>query len=346
MAQDDIAIRVKGPSAPAHGGTLAVLARTCPDAPRPWIDLSTGINPYPWPYPAAPPAIPPEALTRLPEPDAIAALEHLAARRYGVPEGRDVAAAPGTQILISVLPRLRPARHVAVVGPTYSEHAIAWRDGGATVDIVPDLPARTGADTLVVVNPNNPDGRRFAPTDLHAAAARCRHRGGLLVVDEAFADLAAPPLSCIPDLPDDGLVVLRSFGKSYGYAGIRLGFAVAGPGLAASIRSALGPWAISGPALNIGLGALEDSGWPDAIADRLDRDTRRLDAAIGTAGLRLVGGTRLFRLAEGKDAPSVSDRLARAGIAVRRFDDRPDRLRFGLPGNEPAWRRLEAALRG
>jgi cobalamin biosynthetic protein CobC len=168
-------------------------------------------------------------------------------------------------------------------------------------------------------------------------------RHGMLVVDEAFADLDGDSL--IPALADAGnAIVLRSFGKTYGLAGIRLGFAVAMPQVAARIREALGPWAVAGPALAIGAAALADAAWRAAAAARLAADARRLDALLAEAGFTVLGGTRLFRLAGHPQAAALADRLAAAGILVRTFADFPDRLRFGIPADEPAWRRLRAGL--
>ncbi|MBS0559793.1 MAG: threonine-phosphate decarboxylase [Proteobacteria bacterium] len=322
----------------AHGGGLIAAQRRRPDAPRPWIDLSTGINPVPYPLPP----LPPEALLRLPEPEQAAALEAAAARAYGAADPACVAAGPGTQALIHLLPRLVPARSVAVVGPTYAEHAAAWRLAGASVSEVPDLPAAETAQVAVLVNPNNPDGRAVPPEALLLEAARRAASGGLLVVDEAFADFDGP--SVVPELPRAGLLVLRSFGKAYGLAGLRLGFAVAPAPLAAAIRAALGPWAVSGPALHAGLAALPDAAWREAAAARLAADAARLDALFAGAGGAVLGGTRLFRLVRHPNAAALADRLADAGILVRRFGYAPDWLRFGLPAGEAAWARLAAAL--
>lgn len=165
-----------------HGGDLGEACRLFPSAPEPWIDLSTGINPipYPWPAPEA------SAFTRLPAPADLASLEHAAAHAYGARPDH-VVAAPGTQALIDLIPRLRPPGRVAVVGPTYAEHAASWARAGHAVSDAADLAAE--ADVVVVVNPNNPDGRVVPTRDLAAAAVRLAGRGGWLVVDEAFADL-------------------------------------------------------------------------------------------------------------------------------------------------------------
>jgi cobalamin biosynthetic protein CobC len=323
-----------------HGGRLAAARAAFPDAPRPWIDLSTGINPVPYPIPDLPGVL----LARLPEPEALAGLEAAAAAAFGCRDPALVAAAPGTQALIGLLPLLRPPAPVAILGPTYAEHAACWVAAGHAVATVPTPEALAEAEVAVLCSPNNPDGRRLQLSALVTLADRLAARGGWLVADEAFADLEPDSLSLAPAVPHPAIVVLRSFGKPYGLAGLRLGFALAPPPLMTRLRAALGPWPVSGPAIAIGTAALGDAQWRHAVAARLAQDAARLDAALEGAGLRVLGGTRLFRLAAHPSAPAIADALCRAGILVRRFADAPDRLRFGLPA--PAdWPRLNQALR-
>jgi len=323
-----------------HGGRLAEARRRFPDAPEPWIDLSTGINPFPFPFTPPPLA----AFARLPEPEEELALRVAAARAYGVADPAMVVAAPGTQLLISQLPRICPLATVAVLGPTYAEHAAGWSAAGSEVVEVAH-PAELGiCSGAVLCNPNNPDGRRISPADLVVLADRLAIKGGLLVVDEAFADLEGPEASVAPLLPREGLLVLRSFGKAYGLAGLRLGFALASPGLAEALRAGLGPWAVSGPAIAIARQAFADVKWLAAASARLARDASRLDRVLTRAGLTVVGGTRLFRLVETDRAPALHDALGRAGILVRRFGRADHRLRFGIPGDDEHWRRLQAVV--
>jgi cobalamin biosynthetic protein CobC len=326
----------------AHGGGLIAARRRHPTAPAPWIDLSTGINPVPYPLPALPPA----ALSRLPEPEDVAALEAVAAAAYGAPDAALLVAAPGTQSLIHLLPRLIPARRGGGLGPPKAAHAAAGRLAGAAVREIDSLDRAGDAQAVVVCNPNNPDGRRHPVAVLLAQAARLADAGGLLVVDEAFADLDADPggESLVPALPRDGLVVLRSFGKTYGLAGLRLGFAAASAALARRIRAAQGPWAVSGPALLAGRLGLADAPWRAAAAARLAVDGARLDDLLAGAGCTKRGGTPLFRLVAHPDAAGLADLLGDAGILVRRFAAQPDWLRFGIPA-AAAWPRLEAAIR-
>ncbi|AHB48485.1 L-threonine-O-3-phosphate decarboxylase [Hyphomicrobium nitrativorans NL23] len=327
------------PEPVAHGGDLDRARARFPNARLPWIDLSTGINPVPYPLPE----LAPELWTRLPMRSDERRLKEAAARRYGAASPDAVVCAPGTQALIQVLPRLVASSRVAVLGPTYGEHAAAWRQAGHDVMDVADADAARGAHVVVVVNPNNPTGRIVPPDTLREVAVRLDAAGGLLVVDEAFADVAPQSASVVPDLPPS-TVVLRSLGKMYGLAGVRLGFAIAQGDMAQRIREAMGPWAVSGPALAIGAAALADDAWLNASRAALDLAAKRLDGSLEANGLTVLGGTSLFRLASHPEAARVAEALGRAGLLVREFSYAPTWLRFGLPGSEAEWKRLERAL--
>ncbi|MGJ0425432.1 threonine-phosphate decarboxylase CobD [Methylocystis sp.] len=323
----------------AHGGRLDAARRLFPDAPQPWIDLSTGVNPRAYPLPP----LADEVFTRLPDDDAFAALDGAARKAYGAPAGADVVPGGGAQAFIQMLPRVFPAKRVAILGFTYAEHAACWAAMGAQVDTVETLDALAGADVGVIVNPNNPDGRSVAPQDILSAAAPMSQRGGLLIVDESFMDFT-PEASVARFAQNESLVVLRSFGKAYGLPGLRLGFALCSRARGAKLRAALGPWAVSGPALAIGARALADQAWRTGAARACAGDAARLDALLTQARFQIVGGTTLFRLAARSHASRCFAYLAARGILTRGFAERPDWLRFGLPPNESAWARLAAAL--
>ena len=327
-----------GSAAPLwHGGDLDAARRLFPAAPQPFIDLSTGINPFSYPVPRL--AV--ETFTRLPEPAAIDRLAAIAAKAFGAPSADHVVAAPGSQILLPFVAALAPPGRAVVLGPTYAEHArVAALAGHATQETA-DIRALARADLAVVVNPNNPDGR-LLPSDALLALADALHPG-LLVVDEAFIDVV-PAGASVAGAGRRNIVVLRSFGKFYGLAGLRLGFAVAAPELAGRLRAALGPWAVSGPAIAIGEMALADQGWTETARAQLAATASRLDEMLRRAGLEVVGGTPLFRLVRTPAANELFDRLGGAGIYVRRFAEQPTWLRFGLPASEPQWERLAAAL--
>lgn len=195
----------------------------------------------------------------------------------------------------------------------------------------------------VVVNPNNPDGRRVDLADLRRLAEHAAEAGGWLIVDEAFADLAPEigAASLVPDLP---VVVLRSFGKFYGLAGLRLGFAVAAPAVAEQLREGLGDWPVSGPALAVGAAALADCEWAEDTRRRLVGEAAALDHVLAQAGLVPAGGTSLYRLVRHPDAAAIHERLASRHVWCRRFDWAPDLLRFGLPPDAAGLARLRDAL--
>jgi cobalamin biosynthesis protein CobC len=323
-----------------HGGNLFAARRAYPQAPEPWLDLSTGVNPYAYPF-AHPPM---ESFTRLPEPEERRALEAAAATAYRAPAAAEVVAAPGTQAIINWLPRLLPARRVGILGVTYCEHARSWAASGAELTVVEELSGLEDKDISIVVNPNNPDGRLIAAADLHAlAAVLCKH-GGLLIIDEAFMDFLEPGASAVPDTAESAIVVLRSFGKTYGLPGLRLGFAVAPKLLAEKLRSALGPWPVSGAAIAIGSTALTDAEWLAATRAQLTAGASALDKILAAAVFAPVGGSPLFRLVRHEDAQGWFERLANAGILVRRFEARPAWLRFGIAGSDAGRMRLCAAL--
>lgn len=304
-----------------HGGGIdAAIARFGGTRGR-WLDLSTGINPVPYPMPA----FPPDAWTALPDAGAFNAL-HAAARDFWrVPAGAEILAAPGASALIARIPALAAAGRVEITAPTYNEHGAAFAAAGW-------VPGQ--GDARVVVHPNNPDGRIWQPDELGDAP--------LIVIDESFCDVM-PEASLVHLAARPGVVVLKSFGKFWGLAGMRLGFAIAIPETIARLAAMIGPWAVSGPALAAGTAALRDTAWAGAARDRLARDAARLDAMMLAAGARSPRGTDLFRLYDVDDAAAWQERLARAHIWSRVFPYSETFLRLGLPGPED-WERLQAAL--
>ena len=323
-----------------HGGDLNAARRLFPDAPEPFVDLSTGINPNPYPLPQ----LPARLFARLPDSTALERLAGIAAAAYGAPSAVCVVPAPGTQILLPLAAGLvRPGRAV-IVAPTYAEHLRAATLAGHAASEIRDLGAIGDAGLAVVTNPNNPDGRLFARNDLIGVAKNLQARGGVLVVDEAFMDVGPPGLSLAGEISRGNIVVLRSFGKFFGRAGLRLGFALAAPPLAARLSALLGPWAVSAAALAVGGTALADRAWIDKTRRRLAQAAVRLDGILIGAGLGIFGGTTLFRLARTPAANDLFQHLGRAGILTRVFPDRATWLRFGLPAAEKDWRRLQIAM--
>ena len=322
-----------------HGGDLGAARKLFPGAPEPFVDLSTGINPHSYPLPQ----LQSDAFARLPEPAALDALCAIAATAYGAPSRDHVIAAPGTQILLPLAMSLVPPARAAVLSPTYGEFARVAASVGHQVSEVTDIAALASADLAIVANPNNPDGRLFARDALLRLADELQRRRGLLIVDEAFMD-AAPDGFALDDCAPGNVLVLRSFGKFFGLAGVRLGFALGAPELVARLAATLGPWPVSGAAIAIGRAALADVTWADAMRTRLSEEMRRLEALLAGAGRETIGGTSLFQLVGTPRAGDLFRHLGRAGILVRRFDAQPSWLRFGLPGDDAAWERLRVTI--
>lgn len=318
-----------------HGGNLdAARARY---GAGDWIDLSTGINRVPWPVPD----LPARAWTDLPTAADKAALMDVARAAFGT--AAQGLATAGAQAAIQMIPHLLPRGRARVLAPTYNEHAACLRAAGWAVDEVRSTDDLRGADLAVVVNPNNPDGRRHDPKALRALAGQV----GRLVVDESFAD-ADPALSLSLSLAAKAggpLIVLRSFGKFWGLAGVRLGFLFADADIVAKAEAMAGPWPVSGPAIEIGRRALADTAWHAATCARLEGDAARMDALAQGAGWQLAGGTVLFRSYLTPDAAAAQDRLARSQIWSRIFPWSVRWLRLGLPGSAAEWDRVSAALR-
>lgn len=321
-----------------HGGALRAAAAHYSIPLSDWLDVSTGINPQSWPVPSIPAAV----WQRLPE--AGDGLEDAAAVYYGTSYLLPIA---GSQAAIQTLPRLRERGRVGVLHPSYAEHAHAWRQAGHEVEALAAEALETAVDeldALVLIHPSNPTGQRFDWATLLDWRARLAARSGWLVVDEAFMD-ATPEGSLAGQIGLPGLIVLRSLGKFFGLAGARVGFALAEPAVLKQLEEALGPWTVSGPARWVATQALHDRDGQERMRVELRRSGKRLADLLKRQGLPVAGGTALFQWVPLPKAEFWQDALARRGILVRRFTDPPG-LRFGLPGAELAWRRLELALAG
>ncbi|MGH1330457.1 MAG: threonine-phosphate decarboxylase [Paracoccaceae bacterium] len=310
-----------------HGGRLDAAIAEFGGARADWIDLSTGINPHPYPVGE----ISAQAWARLPDQRAQNALIAAARQFWNVPDEALIIPAHGASALIARIPHLRAKGRVSIQTPTYNEHAAAFAAAGWEVLDH----AATSIDADVFVHPNNPDGRLAAP----------QNAAPLTIIDESFCDVM-PAQSLIAKTAQPGTIVLKSFGKFWGLAGLRLGFAIAHPETlkngAASMSDLLGPWAASGPAIEIGTRALNDLDWAAQTRARLAKDAARLDALMAPQS-RLIGGTDLFRLYDVADAAALQNRLAKAHIWSRIFPYSQSLIRLGLPHSD-GWHQLESAV--
>ena len=305
-----------------HGGDLdGAITRFGGTRPA-WIDLSTGINPVPYPLPR----LSADAWTALPDIGAFARLEAAARAFWSVPDTAAILAIPGASAAIAQLPRILSPGSVHIPTPTYNEHAASFTGAGWTLSEAAPM-------AQVAVHPNNPDGKVWSADDLTAP---------LRIIDESFCDVM-PDASLIAQAGKLNTIILKSMGKFWGLAGMRLGFAIGDPALITKLKDALGPWQVSGPALDIGTEALRDFAWADEARARLSADAARLDTLMEGIEAKTIGGTTLFRLYEVADAQAAQNHLAASHIWSRIFPYADNWLRLGLPG--PAdWERLEAAL--
>lgn len=324
-----------------HGGRLREAASQYGVALADWLDLSTGLAPWSWPIPS----IPSSAWTRLPEVED--GLEQAAREFY---QSRELLPVAGSQAAIQALPRLRAPCRVAIIGPCYAEHQYAWERAGhqvmlLTVSQCRALFARPGVpalDVLVLVNPDNPTGRVLDRHTLLSWHQALGARGGWLVVDEAFAD-ADPANSLMPCSQRPGLIVLRSIGKFFGLAGIRLGFVGAQAALLNELHELLGPWTVSGPARIVGEAALRDRRRQQQQCERLQASSQRLRLLLEQHALPVAGGCAFFQWVTAVDVQRLHRLLAERGILLRLYPA-PLGLRIGLPGDEAAWQRLQRTL--
>jgi cobalamin biosynthesis protein CobC len=305
-----------------HGGGLDAAIAEYGGTRDDWLDLSTGINPNPYPLPE----FTQDDWASLPDATAMAQLLSAARAFWAVPDEADIIAAPGASALIARLPTLRPPSDVQIANRTYNEHAAAFRAAGWCV-------REAEAETFVTVHPNNPSGTFW---DGNSTA-------NLTLIDESFCDVT-PEHSHIGRAASKGTIILKSFGKFWGLAGARLGFAIGRPDTIAPLRDLLGPWPVAGPTLRVGTQALNDLDWAETTRIQLQQDTARLDKLLTENRATLTGGTNLFRLYQVDNAKNWHHHLAQHHILTRIFPYDTTWLRFGLPGDETGWTRLTNAL--
>ena len=346
-----------------HGGNLSMIAALYPDAPQPWIDLSTGINPYPYPLPSHQP----EWHHRLADhADMQAALEAVATHLFAsFPRRREsslsakspvdsedsrlrgndtITLSPGMQPLMFALAALRLKNHgasrISILSPTYREHATTWQTMGHTIIPAASIEDMAQSDVAILCNPNNPDGRTHTPQQLLALARQV----DWLIVDESFADLT-PELSIASQVANaDNIAVLRSCGKFYGIAGMRVSMAIAPVQWTQWLRVATGSWPISTQACHLLPKMLHDEAWITAMRNQLTQESAHWRGVLSQY-FTLVGHTPLFTLVSTENTAVWHAHLAAQGILTRKFSYNPHWLRFGLP-DRSSLPRVETALTG
>jgi len=322
---------------PVHGGGLNAAATRYSIPLGDWLDLSTGINPNGWSVPQIPTTI----FSRLPENDD----KLLAAARayYGVDNILPIA---GSQAAIQFLPQLKGQSCVGVINPGYQEHAHCWSKAGHKVKLISieDIEKNIGQlDVLILINPNNPTGEVFTIEQVLRWHQILSDKIGWLIIDEAFMD-STPSKSFLSLSKKHGFIVLRSLGKFFGLAGLRVGFVAAEKDLINNLSHLLGPWAISHPSRYVAIQALNDINWQNETRKALSQQSRKLTDTLTQCGLTPQGGTDLYQWLTIKNARNWYEQLAQQGLLVRYFEH-SDSLRFGLPKNNNEYLRLKQGLK-
>ena len=332
-------------AAPVHGGDLkSAMALSqefgfeAGDLSN-WIDLSTGINPRPYPVPQLDPSF----WHTLPSQDLHQKLIDAAVKYYHAPSPHHLLAASGSALLIQLLPALFKGESASIVSPTYGDHAAAWARGSGACSLIESSDDHSEG-ILVLTNPNNPDGRRYSARELEVLAEKQTRAGGWLIVDEAFADLTSEDEPTTALVEKYNVIILKSIGKFFGLAGARLGFMIAQPAIIEAMRELLGSWPVSGPALEIGFQALSNVQWQNETRDFLKRQMEAVLAVFKQVQLPVIGGTDLFTLVDQSAKPTLFKELLRAQIYVRSFDYNENWLRIGLPANDDELARLKTVV--
>jgi len=320
---------------PLHGGRLQQAADQFRIPLERWLDLSTGVSPKSWPVAE----IPIDIWQRLPEyEDGL----HVAACDYYGCE--DLLPLAGSQQAIELLPHLLPKGSIAIPDPGYQEHRYHWQQAGhqlqfydsCSLDAV--IPV---SDYILVINPNNPSGLHYPQQHMLDLLARQRERGGYLIIDEAFIDpQPAHSLASLAGQP--GLIILRSMGKFFGLAGIRVGFLLAEPELLQRCANQLSPWHISHPSRFIATAALNDCLWQQQARTWQLQQSRALQKLLQQHGLE-TSASALFQTCFTTHAEDLYEALARRAILTRLLDDNSG-LRFGLPADQLQLQQLADAL--
>ena len=236
----------------------------------------------------------------------------------------EIVPANGAAGALWLLPAALRPRLAACVHPAFTEAEAALHAHGVPVVRVQRDPAHAfaldpaavpdAADLVIVGNPASPSGT-LDPAD---ALLALRRPGRVVVVDEAFMDLVPGEPASLVREPLDDVIVVRSLTKALGIPGLRAGYAVAAPALAARLRAVRQPWAANALAL-AALAAAADR--PDALAAAAERArAERTDLAerlSQIAGVRTWPGAANFCLVEVADGPAVLAALRARAIAVR-----------------------------
>ncbi len=255
-----------------HGGDIRAASKQYGIAESEWIDLSTGLNPKPYPVDN----IPADVFSSLPYTSA--KLQESAADYY---KNKNLIAVNGTQLAIKKLPQILPHYPIVIPQHGYLEHSLHWHAAGVEVINYPSVNKDHAIHSinshlntytkfhLLIINPNNPTGLTFSPQQIQTWANKLSD-DCYLIVDEAFMDMH-PGESVLKKNMSENMIVLRSFGKFFGLAGIRMGFVFANDFILRQVEKEIGLWAVNGPAQHIAMEALANERWQQSARQDIQK---------------------------------------------------------------------------
>lgn len=324
---------------PLHGGNLVRASSHFGIPVEQWIDLSTGINPEHYPVDH----LPLSSYCALPyiSNEFLSAVTHYYTPAYIQKNTSSkkilnhFLAVSGTQTAIQVLPTLLPEYPILLPEVGYQEYRQQWQHRALPTHDYPSMDNDAAGlyinqaikqqpqQHILVINPNNPTGIAFSKEQLFHWA-KALDPQAYLIVDEAFID-STPDNSVLTkvlpsDMPDN-MIVLRSFGKFFGLAGIRLGFIFANAAIIQQLEKAIGIWQVNGPAQAIAIAALNDSAWQQSNRTAIAKNstfTQKLCTTIQEKCVRVTHSDLFSSYYFSRmQAEHINHQLALAGILTR-----------------------------
>lgn len=281
-------------------------------------------------------------------------LRSAVARTFGIAADMVTTGCGSDEVLANAFRELgRPGETLAAPLPTFTAvEPFAISAGlsftgctfGAGFSLDVDAITETGAAVAYLCSPNNPTGTTLDETEIHRLLEEF---GGYVVLDEAYVDFGGR--SCIDLVREyERLLVVRTFSKAYGLAGLRVGYGVGAPQLISRVESARGPYKVSLPAELAAVAVLDGEGrrWVDDSVAKARASRALLQDQLGARGIGFIPSQANFVLVPVPDASSVTAVLAQQGLAVRPFRGLPcvgDAVRITV-GPEPAMTAVAAAL--
>lgn len=272
-------------------------------------------------------------LNRYPDPSSRELRDELAA--YLGVDAANVCVTNGSDEAIDLLIRIfvNPDETVAIVEPTYGMYRVAADTAGVgvipfrfqtdfTLDseaLMKNLPG--SAKILFLCSPNNPTGATIPLDDMRKICARF---GGIVAVDEAYIEFSSQPSLAGEVAAIKNLVVLRTFSKAWGLAGMRLGYAVASTEIAAYLDKVKPPYNVNRVSQSLALAALRDDSTMKQMLQSMRLEKKQLANELKTLGFEIFPSDTNFLLVKYPEASRMARELAvENGLIVRDFGNTP-----------------------